>query len=101
MSRTIYIDNFVADVKCYHCSTVLGRLRTEHVDKRSPAFFQPAGQRSERPIQRWQALRCERCGGPVFLDEPEIVRHRIERFDLEEDRPRRGRPPKNRPAVAA
>lgn len=101
MSSTIYIDNFVADVKCYHCASIVGRLRSEELVKHQPALFQPEGEKGERSIERWQTLRCQRCGGPVYLDEAEIVRRRIERFDLEEDRPRRGRPPKHRPATAA
>lgn len=99
MANTIYIDNFVADVKCYHCSSILGRLRSEDVRRHQPAFFQPAHEKAEYPISRWQALRCPRCGGPVYLDDPEIIRRRIERLDDEEEaRPRRGRPPKHRAA---
>ena len=101
MSKTTYIDTFVADVKCYHCAGILGRLRSEELVKHQPAFFQPINDPVERPIDRWQRLRCQRCGGPVFLDEAEIIRRRIENFDDEEDRPRRGRPPKHRRPTAA
>lgn len=101
MANTIYIDNFVADVKCFHCSIILGRLRSEDTQRHQPAFFQPTGEKQEQPLARWQSLRCARCDGPVFLDEAEVIRRCIERLDLDENRPRRGRPPKQRPAVAA
>jgi hypothetical protein len=97
MANTIYVDTFLADVKCYHCSSVLGRLRSEDVQRHQPAFFLPVGEKAEQPLARWQGMRCERCGGPVFLDEAMVVRRAFERYDEDFDRPRRGRPPKRRP----
>jgi hypothetical protein len=51
---------------------------------------------SEQPIQiaNWRRLRCDRCGGPLFLDEADTVTRRHEEYNWLDERPRRGRPPK-------
>lgn len=41
-----------------------------------------------------RTLRCQRCGGPVYLDELEVVRQRVDHINWRLDEPRRGRPPK-------
>jgi hypothetical protein len=45
-------------------------------------------------IENWRRLRCDRCGGPLFLDETEVVTRRYENYNWLDERPRRGRPPK-------
>jgi hypothetical protein len=39
-------------------------------------------------------FRCGQCGGPLLVDEFDIVMVRAEKLEDMEDRPRRGRPPK-------
>ena len=39
-------------------------------------------------------FRCGHCGGPLLVDEFDIVMVRSEKLEEIEDRPRRGRPPK-------
>jgi hypothetical protein len=39
-------------------------------------------------------MRCDRCAGPLFLDEQEVVTRRYEEYNWLDERPRRGRPPK-------
>ena len=39
-------------------------------------------------------MRCDRCHGPIFLDDTDVVTRRHEEYNWLEERPRRGRPPK-------
>ncbi|HWQ29067.1 MAG TPA: hypothetical protein VNN12_08600 [Dehalococcoidia bacterium] len=55
----------IGDVKCYHCGHVSGQIEQEGRLRR----FRPRrGFRGELPAPG-RRIRCERCGGPVFLDE--------------------------------
>jgi hypothetical protein len=90
---------FVADLKCYMCGGVSGSIESEQsltgatVVARPVLFRKTAG---EQPIQiiNWKRLRCDRCSGPLFLDESDIVTRRYDQYNWLEERPRRGRPPK-------
>lgn len=65
-----------ADVKCYYCGFVSGQLEGDSRDPLHIRAFRPAptyGGPLPRPGDR---VRCGRCGGPVFLDEIEVVRER-------------------------
>ena len=86
-----------ADVKCYHCGTVLGTLRREDdVDGAMPVLRDRDGH-DRSIVTNLAQLRCTRCGGPVFADEIETTyEFPIGEWALE--RPRRGRPRKARPA---
>ena len=52
------------------------------------------GQPQPISLQDWRRLRCDRCGGPLFLDETDVVVRRSEDYNWSVERPRRGRPPK-------
>jgi hypothetical protein len=57
--------------------------------------FTPAGSDKPVTVLDWTRLRCGRCGGRLFVEGLETIRRRIEPTNVfEEDRPRRGRPPK-------
>ena len=94
----------VAEVKCYLCGSVAGSLESEQPASQpgQPAVaptprnlrFRTEGSTEFRPIQDWRLIRCVRCGGPSYLDEPTIVTRRVEQYNWLEERPRRGRPPK-------
>jgi hypothetical protein len=87
---------FVADLKCYLCGELSGTIESEQ---------SPSGRRAVRlrrtpraepvPLRDWRELRCERCGGPLYLDEPDVIVRRTEEYDWLDERPRRGRPPKH------
>ena len=90
---------FVADLKCYMCGGVSGSIESEQsltggTAVAGPVLFRKAA--SDQPIQiiNWQRLRCDRCGGPLFLDETDIVTRRYDQYNWLDERPRRGRPPK-------
>jgi len=90
---------FVADLKCYMCGSVAGSLESEQsfaaaAAAGSPAFLRAAGHEQAVQVPNWKRLRCDRCGGPLFLDEADIVTRRYEEYNWLDERPRRGRPPK-------
>jgi hypothetical protein len=90
---------FVADLKCYMCGGVSGSIESEQSltgasATAHPVLFRKAA--TDQPIQiiNWQRLRCDRCAGPLFLDETDIVTRRYDQYNWLDERPRRGRPPK-------
>jgi hypothetical protein len=84
----------VADVKCYLCGAVSGSVESERQPIPRSVMFKKNQAATAMPILDWHQLRCERCEGPVFLDDAEVVTRRFETYNWMEDRPRRGRPPK-------
>jgi hypothetical protein len=85
---------FVADVKCHLCGTVAGTIECEQPAGGRQVLFRQAGQQQARPITAWWRLRCARCGGPMFLEDADVVTRRVESADWVDEKPRRGRPPK-------
>ncbi len=90
---------FVADLKCYMCGGVSGSIESEQSLTGAGAIVRPVLFRKtahEQPVQiiSWKHLRCDRCGGPLFLDEQDLVTRRYEEYNWLDERPRRGRPPK-------
>ncbi len=84
----------VAEVKCYLCGATSGSVESERQPMPRSVMFRRVGEREGKPIQDWRRLRCGRCGGPIFLDEADIVTRRVETYNWLDERPRRGRPPK-------
>jgi len=100
-SKPIRRTFFVADLKCYMCGSVSGSVESEqsltaapHIPR--PVLLRQPGKNREQPVRvlNWRHLRCDRCGGPLFLDESEMVTRRYEEYNWLDERPRRGRPPK-------
>ena len=90
---------FVADLKCYMCGSVIGSIESEQsltgiAGAGSPVRLRYAGHDEAVQVANWRRLRCDRCGGPLFLDETDVVTRRYEDYNWLEERPRRGRPPK-------
>jgi hypothetical protein len=90
---------FVADLKCYMCGTVSGSIESEQSltpDARGPrpVLLRKSGESAVRQVADWRRERCTRCGGPVYLDESDVVIRRSDPYNWLEERPRRGRPPK-------
>jgi hypothetical protein len=90
---------FVADLKCYMCGSVTGSIESEQsltgmAASGNPVLLRYAGRDEAVQVADWRRLRCDRCGGPLFLDETDVVTRRYEEYNWLEERPRRGRPPK-------
>ncbi len=91
---------FKADLKCYMCGGVAGSIESEMsfleaAQSGRSVHLRRAGMPQQAvPVANWRTLRCDRCGGPVFLDEVEVVTRRYEDYNWLDERPRRGRPPK-------
>jgi hypothetical protein len=90
---------FVADLKCYMCGSVVGSVESEQdltaaPHSAHPVLVRQSGHDQPKSMQNWRHLRCDRCGGPLFLDESDVVTRRYEEYNWLEERPRRGRPPK-------
>ena len=90
---------FVADLKCYMCGSVSGSIESEQsltaaAPVTRPVLFRQPGRDEALRVMNWQRLRCDRCGGPLFLDEPDVITRRYESYNWLDERPRRGRPPK-------
>ena len=91
---------FKADLKCYMCGSVAGSIESEQpflatAQANRPVVVRRAGMPQQAvPVVNWKSLRCDRCGGPLFLDEVEVVTRRYEEYNWLDERPRRGRPPK-------
>ena len=59
----------VGDVKCYHCGHVSGQMEGVRATRLVLKRFTPRpGFRGSIPGPG-ERLRCERCGGPVYLEE--------------------------------
>ena len=60
---------FRADVKCYHCGHISGQIIGYRHQPLGVENFIPRPGYSGEPMQPGRRLRCERCRGPVFLEE--------------------------------
>lgn len=59
----------VGDVKCYHCGHVSGQLAGERDAPLNQRQFVPCRGYDKALPAPGSRIRCERCDGPVFLDE--------------------------------
>ena len=72
----------VGDVKCYHCGHVSGQIQGTRGDRLVLRAFKPRpGYQGPVPGPGKQ-IRCERCGGPVFLDDMQPVPPSVEPVPL-------------------
>jgi hypothetical protein len=89
---------FVADLKCYLCGSVFGAVESDQPlassAAASPILLRQTGRQQPVRLLGWQRLRCDRCGGPLFLDEADVITRRVDDYNWGDERPRRGRPPK-------
>jgi hypothetical protein len=79
-----------AEVKCYHCGRVSGSWQWRAGTGPAWGVLATAGGADRVPLALAR-LRCQHCGGPVFLDDVDEVRAPSV---LVFDRPRPGRPRK-------
>lgn len=80
----------VGDVKCYHCGHVSGQVEGTRGDRLVIHAFRPREGYQGTPPGPGQRIRCERCQGPVFIEDFQPVLPSVEPVPL---RPKkRGRP---------
>jgi hypothetical protein len=84
----------VADVKCYLCGGISGVVESDQQPIPRSVMYRKAGEEQAHQIVDWRRLRCERCQGPIFLDDADVITRREEEHNWLDERPRRGRPPK-------
>lgn len=63
----------VGDVKCYHCGHVSGQIEGTRTDRLVLHTFRPRPGYQGPVPGPGQRLRCERCQGPVFLEDLQPV----------------------------
>lgn len=72
----------VGDVKCYHCGHVSGQIEGTRGKRLVLHAFKPRpGFRGKAP-KRGAQIRCERCGGPVFLEDLQPIVPGVEPIPL-------------------
>src|SRR3981081_637177 len=69
---------FVADLKCYMCGSVVGSVESEQdltaaSHSAPPVLVRQSGHAQPTTMLNWRHLRCDRCGGPLFLAESDVV----------------------------
>jgi hypothetical protein len=71
----------VSELKCYLCGRSCGSIETEQAQPTRPV-----------PDTTWQRLRCERCGGTLYIDDSELVTRYFDNVLWKDERGRPGRP---------
>ncbi len=61
--------DMIADVKCYHCGHISGQVEGTKDDKLILTAFNPRPGYEGPKYKPGDNLRCERCEGPVFLED--------------------------------
>lgn len=59
----------VADVKCYHCGHISGQIFGRGRQPLRITDFVPRKGYAGPSVRAGMRLRCERCAGPVFLED--------------------------------
>ncbi len=63
----------VGDVKCYHCGHVSGQIEGTRTDRLVLHSFIPREGYKGSPPGPGDRIRCERCQGPIFLEDLQPV----------------------------
>ena len=61
--------DMIADVKCYHCGHISGQVEGTKEQKLILTVFNPRPGYEGPEYKPGDSLRCERCEGPVFLED--------------------------------
>ncbi len=87
--------SYVGDLVCHLCGRPAGVVQSDRQPMPSAVRFTAIGSDHSVTVLDWRRLRCSTCGGTLLLDDVEEIRRRVEPVNVfEEERPRRGRPPK-------
>jgi hypothetical protein len=69
MATQVVGSRLVADVKCYYCGHVSGQIVGRRNEPLRIANFVPRQGYQGPDVRPGTRLRCERCQGPVFLED--------------------------------
>jgi hypothetical protein len=69
MRSTSQSGDITADVKCYFCGHISGQIVARRNEPIRPGNFVPRPGYKGAELKPGMRLRCERCGGPVFLED--------------------------------
>ncbi len=61
--------DMIGDVKCYHCGHISGQVEGTKETKLVLTGFNPRPGYKGPKIRPGDTLRCERCQGPVFIED--------------------------------
>ena len=73
---------FTADVKCYHCGHISGQVEGTRAKRLFVDTFRPRPGFQGAPPETAARLRCERCGGPVYLEDIRAIPAQAEPISL-------------------
>ncbi|HWC30386.1 MAG TPA: hypothetical protein VG845_09925 [Dehalococcoidia bacterium] len=62
-------ERIVADVKCYYCGHISGQIHGRRHQPLKVSDFVPRPGYAGPEVKPGMRLRCERCRGPVFLED--------------------------------
>ena len=65
--------SYAADVKCYHCGHISGQIVGRRNAPLRVTNFVPRPGYTGAAVRPGVRLRCERCHGPVFLEDTTIL----------------------------
>ena len=68
----------VAEVKCHLCGRLAGSLESQRSPAVGGVLFRPRANGEAVRVSNWAKLRCDACGGTLYLDQVETVRERPE-----------------------
>jgi len=67
------LGQIAADVKCYYCGHVSGQIIGPKGGPLLITHFVPRPGYQGQPVRPGVRLRCERCQGPVFLEDTTLI----------------------------
>ena len=95
LAQPTLVTYLVGELVCHLCGTTAGTIQSEQQPLPRTVKFTAAGSDKQVVVLDWRRLRCARCGGGLFVEDLDTVRQRIEPKNIwDDERPRRGRPPK-------
>ena len=73
MTTEVATGRLMADVKCYYCGHISGQIIGRRNEPLRVTNFVPRPGYTGQELRPGMRLRCERCHGPVFLEDTSNV----------------------------
>lgn len=88
----------VADVKCYYCGHISGQVEGYRAERLVLHTYKPRPDYQGPPPAPGERLRCQRCNGPVYLEDLRPLPPQPEILEMPVAPRRRRRAPSRRAA---